>query len=69
MLESARVAVWLISPDSLASDFCVEEEVPYLIERGERHGLLLIPVMLRPCIGSAFPWLSRTQTLSRVGRG
>ena len=35
--ERAAVAVCLISADYLASDFCVKEEIPYLLQRRERE--------------------------------
>src|SRR6266478_788146 len=50
-LANAAVALLLISPDFLASGFIAKEEVPYLIERQEKHGMLLIPVLVRRC-----PW-------------
>ncbi len=38
-MEKAAVAVCLISADYLASDFCVREEIPYLLERRKQHGM------------------------------
>ena len=67
VMERAKVAVCLISPDYLASEFCVKEEIPYLIERRERQGMALILVLLRPCAWEAFPWLSETQMVPRDG--
>ena len=49
VMDQAAVAVCLISADYLASDFCVKEEIPYLLERRERDGMALILVLLRPC--------------------
>jgi tetratricopeptide (TPR) repeat protein len=67
-MEQAAVAVCLISPDFLASDFCVKEEVPFLLQRCERDGMILIPLLLRPCLWRAFPWLSEFQMLPRDGK-
>ena len=53
-MERAAVAVCLITPDYLASHFCVKEEVPYLLERCENDGLVFIPLLARPCT-----WLER----------
>lgn len=67
-MEQAAVALCLISPDYLASRFCVKEEVPYLLQRRERERMALIPVLLRPCPWQAFEWLSKIQMLPRDGK-
>jgi tetratricopeptide (TPR) repeat protein len=67
-MERADVAVCLISPDFLASHFCVKEEVPYLLERCETDGLVFIPLLLRPCTWKAFDWLKARQMLPRDGK-
>jgi tetratricopeptide (TPR) repeat protein len=64
-MEHAAVSICLISPDYLASDFCVKEEIPYLLQRRERGGMILIPVLLRPCPWQAFKWLSEIQMIPR----
>ncbi|MCK4315160.1 MAG: hypothetical protein KAX24_05255, partial [Anaerolineae bacterium] len=64
----AAVAVCLISADYLASDFVTKEEIPYLLERRERDGMALIPVLLRPCLWKAVPWLKPIQMLPRDGK-
>jgi len=68
VMEQAAVAVCLISADYLASDFCVKEEIPYLLERRTRDGMALIPVLLRPCLWEAIPWLRAIQMLPRDGK-
>ncbi|MDQ3803448.1 MAG: toll/interleukin-1 receptor domain-containing protein [Acidobacteriota bacterium] len=67
-MEQAAVSLCLISPDYLASRFCVEEEVPHLLQRRERDGMALIPVLLRPCPWRAFRWLKEIQMLPRDGK-
>jgi len=49
-MEQASVAVCLISADFLTSDFCQKEEVPFLLKKREQEGMLLIPVLIRPCL-------------------
>ncbi|MEI7609430.1 MAG: TIR domain-containing protein, partial [Rhodospirillaceae bacterium] len=56
-LQRARVAILLISQDFLASDFCMKEEVPFLLEQAEVNGLLLVPVLLKPCGWELERWL------------
>jgi tetratricopeptide (TPR) repeat protein len=67
-MEQAAVAVCLISADYLASDFCVKEEIPFLLTRRERDGMALIPVLVRPCLWKAVPWLKPIQMLPRDGK-
>ena len=67
-MAGAAVAVCLTSSDYLASGFVAAEEIPYLLERRERDGMIILPVLLRPCVWKAFPWLSQTQMLPRDGK-
>jgi hypothetical protein len=67
-MERATVAVCLISADFLRSKFCVEEEVPFLLEKSEKEGLLLLPVLVRPCLWKVVPWVEETQMLPRDGQ-
>ena len=50
-LERADLAVILVSPDALASDFIVEGELPALLRRQRKGELVVVPVLLRPS-----PW-------------
>ena len=67
-LSRARVAVLLISPDFLASDFCMKHEVPDLLEQAEAVGLLLVPILIRPCALKVEPWLKSQQMVPRDGQ-
>jgi len=66
-MDSAVVAICLISADYLASDFCIKEEIPYLLKRRENDGMVLLPILVRPCLWEAFHWLRDTQMLPRDG--
>lgn len=48
-LESAQVAILLVSFSFLASDFVVEEELPKLLAVAEGRGAHILPVILTPC--------------------
>lgn len=47
-IEAASVAVLLISADFLASEFIASEELPELLEAGERGGLRILQVIVSP---------------------
>ena len=68
VMVQAAVSVCLISADYLSSDFCLKEEIPYLLERCEKDGMILIPILIRPCLWKAVPWLKETQMLPRDGK-
>lgn len=48
-LNSARIAILLISADFLASDFITNNELPPLLEKSELDGTLILPVIIKPC--------------------
>ncbi|MEP7304275.1 MAG: toll/interleukin-1 receptor domain-containing protein [Acidobacteriota bacterium] len=66
-MANSAAAVLLISPDFLASKFCIQDEVPALLKRQETQGMLLVPVLLRPCVWQAHRWLKDRQMLPRNG--
>jgi tetratricopeptide (TPR) repeat protein len=67
-MADAAVAVLLISADYLASDFCVKEEVPFLLNRQQKQGMLLLPVLIRQCPWKAHRWLAELQMVPRDGK-
>ena len=67
-MQGAAVAVCLVSEYFLASDFCTKEEVPFLLKRAERDGLLLIPVLLSDCPWYAHRWVEERQMLPGDGQ-
>jgi len=64
-LDSARVAVLLISPNSLTSDFILREEVSRLLQRRDAEGLKVFPLILEPCPWKAVKWLASMQLRPR----
>jgi hypothetical protein len=48
-IDSAAVAILLVSADFLASDFIVNHELPPLLIKAEASGTRIIPVVVKPC--------------------
>ena len=60
-LNSAQVAILLISADFLSSNFILGEEVPRLLKRRQTEGLRIIPLIIRHCAWNTVPWLASIQ--------
>ena len=67
-IESARVAILLISANFMASDFIQDKELPKLIAAAERRGLTLFPVLIGACAYAEHARLGRYQAVHDVRR-
>jgi len=67
-LAVAGLAVLVVSADFLTSDFILRREIPPLLERRQAGGLVVVPVIARPCAWQAVPWLARIQCYPKAGR-
>lgn len=68
VMARATAAICLISPAYLSSDFCIKEEIPYLLKRREQDGMLLIFLIVYPCDWQRVSWLGERQLLPRDAR-
>jgi hypothetical protein len=46
-INDAEVAILLVSPDFLASEFLMNEELPALLKRAEERNTLILPILVR----------------------
>jgi len=60
-VAEASVAVCLVTANFLASDFIMKEEIPALLDRRQKAGMLLLPILARPCPWKAVRWLRNIQ--------
>ncbi|HEY3566940.1 MAG TPA: TIR domain-containing protein [Thermoanaerobaculia bacterium] len=67
-IADARVAVFLVSADSLTSDFILHTEIPHLLERRERKGMTVFPIICKDCLWEEVPWLAKLQARPKDGQ-
>lgn len=62
-LSQAKIAILLVSPDFLNSNFIMEKELPYLLDAAKR-GVFILSVILKPCLFDFYPQLSQFQAIN-----
>jgi len=55
VLDSAKVAVLLVSPNFLASQFICNEELPTILDRAKSEGVVLFWCLVRNCLWTETP--------------
>lgn len=63
-LQRSDVIVFLISPDFIASEYCIEKEVAAALERHSRGDAVVIPIVVRPVDWLSTP-IGKIQALPR----
>lgn len=63
-LGRAQVAILMISPDFLASDFIVNNELPPILAGARSGSISILPVILRPCRFVRDPHLGAYQAIN-----
>jgi TIR domain len=67
-IESAGIAILLISADLLASEFITRKEVPELCKAAEQRGCHILPIIVGPCRFLRTPALSDFQAVNDAAR-
>ena len=60
-LESCELFLLLVSPDFLASDYCVEREMERALERHHAGEARVVPIIVEPC-----DWASSSSSLRQL---
>lgn len=67
-MAQARVAVLLVTANFLTSDFILNTEAPILLQRQRQAGLIIFPIIARPCAWRMVGWLQQMQVRPKNGR-
>ena len=60
-IEKSSIAILIITADFLASDFVLKEEIPKLLQRREKEGMLIFPIIAKSCPWDEHEWLRKMQ--------
>lgn len=65
-LERAQVALLLVSPNFLASEFIQRKELPSLFDAAKKDGLKILWLPIRPCSWNRYPQIKQYQSVGSV---
>ncbi len=65
-IDQSEVAILLVSPDFLASDYVLDQELPALLKRAKNRNTLVLPILVRPTQWTSVPELAQFQFLNDV---
>ena len=66
-LAGANMALLIITAEFLGSKFIKEEEVPRILERNRDEGLVVYPILTKPCHWKSHTWLCEIQMRPECG--
>jgi hypothetical protein len=68
-IAQASVVILLITPHFLASEFILAKEIPEFLERQKsEEGLIIFPIIAKPCAWSRVGWLEAIQLRPKGGQ-
>ena len=68
ILSKTRFAVCLVSADFLSSSFCMDEEIPFFLQKARRGECEILPVLIKPCPWKKHSWLEELQMYTANGK-
>ncbi len=66
-LEAADLFLLMVSPDFIASNYCVEREMRRALERHDTGDARIVPIIVEPCDWAAMPPLRRLKAVPKDG--
>lgn len=66
-LEAADLFLLMVSPDFIASNYCVEREMQRALERHDAGEARVVPIIVEPCDWAAMPQLRRLKAVPKDG--
>lgn len=67
-IETAQVAILMISANFLTSDFILKEEIPRFLKKRMDGSMKILPLIIKPCAWQKVKWLSPIQGRPKDGR-
>ena len=67
-LTESRAAVLMVSPTFLASPYIWEQELPRILKHASEGGMLIFPLIVKPCAWRISPGLAQRQARPLNGR-
>ncbi len=66
-IGQSHIALMLVSQYFLDSEYCLNVEIPSFIQKAEKEGLLIFPIMLSTCLYNEHDWLAARQFIPSEG--
>ncbi|MCR8724074.1 toll/interleukin-1 receptor domain-containing protein [Frigidibacter sp. ROC022] len=66
-LNSADLFLLMVSPDFIASEYCVEREMQRALERHDAGEARVVPIIVEPCDWAGIPQLRKLKALPKDG--
>lgn len=67
-MAKAKIILLLITPNALAEEFLLREEMPILMQNCRTEGGIIIPVIAKPCAWQLVDWIARVLVRPRSRR-
>ena len=66
-IAQAKVVILLVSANFLTSEFILSKEIPDFLERRQKEGLIVFPIIAKSCAWDSFDWLAKMNVKPKNG--
>lgn len=66
-ISQAKVVILLVSANFLTSEFILSKEIPDFLERRQKEGLIVFPIIAKNCAWDSFDWLAKMNVKPKNG--